>query len=100
MITKHGIERMFQRVDNLNYKKDIKKLEKQAWSSGRTIEHYKQYPKLFANLQEKKNRSHTNKIRIYQNMIFIWKGQGGKGRRLITVIPIRDTFLKEMEELQ
>ena len=96
MITKHSKERIFERV-GYNYTKEAKRLEKQAWATGKHIHYYKKYPKFFASLQRKRDKTGSNKVRVYQNYIFIWRGSNP--RKLVTVIPINNEFLKEMERI-
>ena len=92
----HSKERSKERVDGVESVSDARKYAKQAWQYGNTINQYIRYPRTFAYLQNKKNQTCTCSLRIYKNNIYIWRG---KLRTLVTVHPIPDRYLKEMEEI-
>lgn len=80
----------------VNCHSDAKRLAKIAFSSGDTIDKYQKYPKFFSYLSSRRNESQTCRVRIYRGNIYIWKGSK---KTLITVHPIPDRFVKEMEEV-
>jgi len=90
----HSKERSVERVDGVDNFSDARKYAKQAWQSGNTINHYIKYPKFFSYLQNKKNQTCTCSLRIYKDNIYIWRG---RLRTLVTVHPIPDRYIKEME---
>lgn len=92
----HARARIVQRDESANCHSDAKRLAKIAFRSGDTIDKYQKYPKFFAYLSKRRRESQTCRVRIYRENIYIWKGNQ---RTLITVHPIPDIFVKEMEEV-
>ena len=95
-ISKHSKERMIERISEITNIPDAKRMAKAARASGKLIGAYKNYPRFFTYLQKKKDKSTNNSVRVYRNCVYIWKGS--KNKTLVTVFPIPERFLKEMEE--
>ncbi|MDE7345426.1 MAG: hypothetical protein K2N48_01650 [Muribaculaceae bacterium] len=88
-----------ERTDGVENLAEAKRIAKQAYVSGKTLNHYQKYPKFFNYLGNKRDQTNTCSIRIYKGNIFIWRGKG-KHKSLITAHPIPDRYIKEMEELK
>lgn len=95
-LTMHSKERLVERdSDTFNFDQ-AKRQAKIAWRSGKTINHYQDYPRFFMSLQNRKAQSRSCSIRVYNNNIYVWRGEK-QNRKLITVVPIADRYKKEME---
>jgi hypothetical protein len=92
-ITKHSKERIVERDTQANNFAEAKKVAKQAYASGKTINQYQDQPQFFRYLQNKKSQANSCVIRVYRDNIYIWRG---KGKSLVTAYPIPDRF-KEAE---
>lgn len=95
IISQHSKKRIIQRTEGINYIYEAKRLARQAWTTGKTINQFCSYPEFTAYLQAKRDQSRTCNIRVYRGNIYIWKG---KNHTLVTVIPIPSRFLKAIEE--
>ena len=93
-ISDHAKQRSKERVDGVETNYDARRFAKQARQYGKTIASYQIYPRFFSYLQNKNNQTRTTKIRIYKNNIYIWRGTT---QTLVTVHPIPDRYIKEME---
>jgi hypothetical protein len=91
-ITKHSKERIIERTE-VETVSDAKRLAKQAKVSGKTINCYQKYPRLFSYLSNKKGQTNNCSIRVYHNCIYIWRG---KNKTLVTVHQIPDRYIEEM----
>lgn len=98
-VTRHSKQRIIERTEGVESFAEAKKIAKQAYISGKTLNHYQQYPKFFSYLQNKVSQTNTCSVRVYRGNIFIWRGKG-KHKSLITAHPIPDRYIKEMEELK
>ena len=96
-LSKHSKRRIVERDISINYICEAKRLAVQAYQSGAVISEFQKYPKFFSYLQNKRNQTRTCSIRIYHNNIYIWRGRAKK--TLVTVHPIPDRYMKEMEEI-
>lgn len=92
-ITRHSKSRIVERMDTISSFQEAKKVAKQAWSSGKTIDRFQGYPNLYNYLVQKANYSRSNSLRVYRNTIFIWRG---KKHVLVTAYPIPENFQDEM----
>lgn len=95
-ITKHSKERIIERTTTVETKAQAKKIAKQAWISGKTINSFSKYPRFFSYLQNKRNQTNTCSIRIYKGNIYVWRGVN---KTLLTAHPIPDRYLKEIKEI-
>lgn len=96
-ITKHSKQRIVERDYGVNSFMEAKRVAKQAFHSGKTINHYQTCPSFFPYLQRKKNQTRNCCIRVYRNNIYIWRGSK---HTLVTAHPIPDRFKKELEALE
>lgn len=94
-ITRHSKERIVQRTEGCESFAEAKKLAKQAWHSGATINQFQKFPKFSAYLRNKRHQTNTCSIRVYKGNIYIWRGK----KTLITAHPIAERYIKEMEEI-
>lgn len=93
-ITKHSKERIVERVEGVNATLDAKKVAKQAWISGKTINHFQTNPAFCNYLRRKRNQTNNCTVRVYRDNIFIWKGK--KNHHLVTAHPIPERFMREV----
>lgn len=98
-VTQHSKQRIIERTIGVRNFSEAKRIGKQAYISGKTLNNYQRYPKFFSYLQNKVGQTNTCSVRIYRGNIYIWKGKG-KHKKLITAHPIPDRYIKEMEELK
>ena len=94
-ISKHSKLRIIERDNDATSISEAKKIAKIAFNSGHPIGEYQKYPKFFAYLQKKNNQTYDCVVKIYRGNLYIWKSRKHK---LVTVHPIPDRFIKEMEK--
>lgn len=94
-VSKHSKERIVERTDGVNSFAEAKKLAKQAWRSGKTINHFQKCENFSNYLRTKRDQTRTCSIRVYKNNIYIWRGK----KTLVTVHPIPDRFIEEIGEV-
>lgn len=95
-ITRHSKQRIIERNEGVETFAEAKRMAKQAKISGKTLNDFQRYPRLFSYLQGKKSQTNDCCIRIYRGNIYIWKG---KHKALVTAHPIPDRFIKEIQEV-
>lgn len=96
IISKHSKQRIVERDEGISYFCEAKKVAKQAYISGKTINYFQSNPAFYSYLQSKQKQTKTCSIRVYRGNIYIWKG---KRKTLVTAHPIPDRFKKELEEM-
>ena len=94
-ISRHSKKRMVERTEGIQSFSEAKRIAKQAWSAGKTINQFCSYPEFASYLRTKQEQSRTCSIRVYRGNLFIWKG---KNKTLVTVHPIPNRFLEGMVE--
>jgi hypothetical protein len=94
-ITQHSKERIIERTEGVSSFVEAKRIAKQAWLYGNTINYYQSYDKFFSYLQNKKSQTNSCSVRVYKGNIYVWRG---KKRKLMTAHPIPKRYIKEMEK--
>lgn len=95
-MTQHSKARIVERDNGVNSVAEAKRVAKQAFTAGKTLNHFQRCPTFYYYLQRKRNQTHDCSVRVYRDNIYIWKG---KKKSLITMFPIPDRFHKELEAL-
>lgn len=94
-ISNHSKKRIIERTEDVNFIAEAKKIAKQAFLSGKTINDYQKYQDFYNYLRAKKSQANNCTIRVYKNNIFIWRG---KNKTLVTAYPIPKIYVKMMED--
>lgn len=93
-ITKHSKERIVERDEKVSCYTEAKRTAKQAYISGKTLNHFQKCPSFYNYLWNKKGQARNCSIRVYHGNIYIWKG---RSKTLVTAHPIPDRFKNELE---
>lgn len=93
-ITKHSKERIVERDSGVKSFAQAKRVAKQAFISGKTINYYQKCPKFCNYLRNKKSQTWNCSIRIYRGNIYIWRGSK---HTLMTAHPIPDRYKTEIQ---
>lgn len=97
-ITKHGMERLLERDDELTNRRLAKRKATIAFHSGLTIGKLeKDYPKIANYMASKKTgNARVVSVRLYEDRLYIFKG---RNKRLITTYKIPQFLEEEMNKL-
>jgi len=95
-LSKHSKIRLVERDKDINFFREAKRAAATAYRSGKPIGDFQKYPKFFSYLQNKNNQTNTCTIRIFHDIIYIWRG---KTKTLVTAHCIPERYLQEMEEI-
>lgn len=94
-ITMHSKQRIVERADNVNNFTEAKKMAKQAWISGKTINYFQKYPEFFNYLVKRRDQTRSCSIRVYKDNIYVWRG---RRHILLTVLQIPEKYKEEMRK--
>lgn len=97
-ITKHGMDRLIERDDEINSKRLAKRKAKIAFRSGLTIgELQRDYPGIAKYMASKKTGSNrVSSVRLYEDRLYIFRG---REKRLITTYRMPQFLEGEMKKL-
>lgn len=96
IVSHHSRQRLVERVDGINSVKDAKRMAKQAWISGKTVNNFCSYPTFCNYLERKRGPSQNSSIRVYRGNVFIWRG---KSKTLVTAFPVPPKYTEIVKEL-
>lgn len=96
-VTRHSKQRIVERDDGVQSFAEAKRVAKQAFISGKTINHFQTCPKFYDYLQNKRSQTHDCSVRVYRGNIYIWRG---RKHTLVTAHPIPDRFKEEVEAIE
>ena len=98
-ITKHGMERLLERDEELSNRHLAKRKATIAFHSGLTISKLeKDYPKIAEYMEVKRGRANrrNSSIRLYQGNLYIFRG---RNKKLVTMYKIPEFLEEEMNRL-
>lgn len=93
-ITYHAKQRLAERVPDI-HPSNYSQFVMSARYNGSPISYFYDKPEILNYLKKYFRSDNSTQLRVYRDCVFVFKGNKGKARTLVTVVNIREQFCKE-----
>ena len=93
-ITYHARQRLAERVPDI-HPSNYTQFVMSARYNGAPISYFRDKPEMLEYLKKYFYSDNSTQLRIYHDSVFVFRGNKGKSRTLVTVVNIREPFCEE-----